>query len=218
MDFGNTGRRWRDQEGGSQDDRRSSADGRHLRSERSRQKIVRALTDMMRDGNMEPTQAEVAERAKVSFRTVSRHFDDMEALYRHCVRQIQAEILDGFLSPFEAGDWRARVDELIRRRAAAYDVILPYRVFANIRRFRSDYMRHVHEDALAFEVSSLTALLPPEVQADPVLVDALENALSFDCWARLRQGRELSFERALAVFTQTASCLLAPFDQAPGPA
>ncbi|MEO1656655.1 MAG: TetR/AcrR family transcriptional regulator [Pseudomonadota bacterium] len=204
----------RDQNRGSflLDTSRPSADGRHLRSERSRQKIVNALTEIIRDGTMEPTQAEVAERAKVSFRTVSRHFEDMESLFRLCVRQIQTELLDQFLAPFDATDWRGRVDELIRRRAEGYDVFLPYRVFAAVRRFRSDFMRHIHDDSIVFDVTSMTAVLPPEIKDDAVLVDALENALSFESWARLRQGRQLSSERALAVFRQTASSLLAPFE------
>ena len=192
--------------------RRSLPDGRHLRSERSRKKIVRALMDLMREGNMEPTQAEVAERAKVSFRTVSRHFEDMETLYRHCVRQVQDDLLGNFLSPFQATDWRERVDELIHRRADAYDVFLPYRQFARVRRFRSDYMRSLHEDDLAFEISSLKAVLPATIKEDSILVYALENALSFDCWLRLRQDRHLSTEDALQVSLRTASALL---DQTP---
>ncbi|MEO1043572.1 MAG: TetR/AcrR family transcriptional regulator [Pseudomonadota bacterium] len=183
-------------------------DGRHLRSERSRQQIVNALMELMREGNMEPTQAAVAERANVSFRTVSRHYEDMEVLYRHCVHQLQRKLLHEFLLPFESAHWRDRVDELIDRRAEAYDVFLPYRAFASVRRFRSDYMNQVVDDDVAFEVSTLDAVLPKHIHEDRVLVDALENSLSFDGWLRLRRDRQFSSEHAKAVLKRTAASLL----------
>ncbi|MEM6914103.1 MAG: TetR/AcrR family transcriptional regulator [Pseudomonadota bacterium] len=190
-----------------------SSDGRHLRSERSRQQIVNALFELMREGTMEPTQAAVAERANVSFRTVSRHFEDMEVLYRHCVHQLQRKLLHQFLLPFESNNWRDRVDELIDRRAEAYDVFLPYRAFASVRRFRSDYMNQVVDDDVAFEVSTLDAVLPEHIHEDTVLVDALENSLSFDCWLRMRRDRQFSSEQAKAVIKRTASSLLAPYKE-----
>ena len=193
----------------TQDSVRNSSDGRHLRSERSRQKIVDAMTSLVREGNFEPSQAEVAEQAKVSFRTVSRHFEDMETLYRHSLRQIQMELFDKFLAPFSASDWRGRLYEAIERRAAAYEVFRPYRVFVDLRRYRSEFMRHVSGDLLAFDVSVIKALLPKEVQEDTVLTHALENALSFESWLRLRDARNLSNDQIVTVLKRTADCLLA---------
>ncbi len=208
MSFGMTGSGDQVRATSTQDGGRNSSDGRHLRSERSRQKIVDALHSLICDGNFEPSQAEVAERAKVSFRTVSRHFEDMDTLYRHSMRQLQAELFDKFLVPFSASDWRGRLDEAIERRAVAYEVFRPFRVVVNLRKYRSEFMRHVSDDVLVFDVSVITAILPKEVQEDTALTYALENALSFESWLRLRDSRNLSEEQVVAVLKRTANSLL----------
>jgi AcrR family transcriptional regulator len=54
------------------------ADGRRQRSSRSRERIVLAMIDLIRAGEMSPAAARVAEKANVGLRTVFRHFEEME--------------------------------------------------------------------------------------------------------------------------------------------
>ena len=68
-------------------------DGRRRRSVRSRQRIVEALLGLIRDGEMHPSAAQVAQKAGVSLRTVFRHFEDMESLNREMGAIIEDEIL-----------------------------------------------------------------------------------------------------------------------------
>ena len=56
-------------------------DGRVLRGARTRSGIVQALLDLLNDGVLAPTAAQIADRAGVSVRSVFQHFADMEALY-----------------------------------------------------------------------------------------------------------------------------------------
>ena len=51
------------------------------RGERSRQRIVAALFDLVGAGVLQPTAQQVAARAGVGMRTVFRHFSEMETLY-----------------------------------------------------------------------------------------------------------------------------------------
>ena len=59
-----------------------STDGRRRRSQRSRDRIVTAMIDLVEAGAITPSAEEVAARAEVGLRSVFRHFRDMESLYR----------------------------------------------------------------------------------------------------------------------------------------
>jgi AcrR family transcriptional regulator len=54
---------------------------RTRRSERTRQRIINAVTQLVDEGNLHLRTAEIAERAEVSVRSIFRHFPDLEALY-----------------------------------------------------------------------------------------------------------------------------------------
>jgi AcrR family transcriptional regulator len=188
-----------------------SGDGRRLRSERSREQIVDAMFELIREGDMGPSAARVAERAGVGLRTVFRHFEDMDSLYREMTERIEAEIMPLALRPFQAGDWRGRLGELMTRRAGLYERIFPFRVSGNLRRFQSEFLMDNHRRVLLFERSALQAILPDELVGDPILFGALDMVLGFQCWRRLRQDQEFSAEKAEAVVALTVERLIAGY-------
>ena len=55
---------------------------------------------LVREGEMSPSAAQVAERASVGLRTVFRHFDEMEILYREIAEVTRARILPALLKPY----------------------------------------------------------------------------------------------------------------------
>jgi AcrR family transcriptional regulator len=55
--------------------------GRTRRSERTRQRIINAVTQLVDEGNPHRRTAEIAERAEVSVRSIFHHLPDLEALY-----------------------------------------------------------------------------------------------------------------------------------------
>lgn len=184
-------------------------DGRHQRSERSREKIVMALIALWGQGKMEPSQLEVAEQAKVSLRTVSRHFEDMETLYEVCVKKIESQLLDKYMAPFESQDWKDRIVELVERRMIAYEEFLPYRVFSSVHRFRSRYLQINYDHVVATEVSLSLAVLPAHLKRDEAWANAFESAVSFDVWRRMRQDRGLGRSAARAAVMAGIDALLA---------
>ena len=62
-----------------------STDGRSLRRERNRDSVIEALLTLVREGNMDPGGAEIAERAGVSHRSVFRYFDDLGDLIKTAI-------------------------------------------------------------------------------------------------------------------------------------
>jgi AcrR family transcriptional regulator len=72
----------------------SAVDGRHARSERSRQAMVDALLDLLRAGTLRPSSAQIAERAGVTQRTLFNQFGDMDSL----ITAVAARQSERFLS------------------------------------------------------------------------------------------------------------------------
>ena len=60
----------------------SQPDGRRQRSQRSREKILKAYWELMLNGDMNPSAATIAKHAGVGLRSVFRHFEDLDTLLR----------------------------------------------------------------------------------------------------------------------------------------
>ncbi len=187
---------------------REMSDGRRQRSERSRAQIIEAMFELIREGDMSPSAAKVAERAQVGLRTVFRHFEDMDSLYVEMAERINGEVMPKVLAPFEARDWRGRFFEHVERRIEIYEYVLPVRVSANLRRFQSRFLMEEYRRGLLIERSTLKALLPPEINDDPVLFSAIETTASFQTWRRLRQDSDLCPDKAAVVFRFTLERLV----------
>ncbi|HEX8790386.1 MAG TPA: TetR/AcrR family transcriptional regulator [Polyangiaceae bacterium] len=90
-------------------------DGRRERSKRTRAAIVAALTQLLDEGRIEPTAADVAKRAGVAVRSIAQHFATREelllAVAAHHSQRLEHE--DG------AGNGSATFDERLDRFVAA---------------------------------------------------------------------------------------------------
>lgn len=159
---------------------------------------------------MNPSAAQVAERARVGLRSVFRHFEDMDALYREMGARIEAEILPLVSAPFEARDWRGRLGEVLARRAHVFDRLLPYRVAGAARRFQSAYLMSDHVRMRGLESETLRAVLPKSVTGDAALFAALDHAASFETWRALRQDQGLPRKRAEEVVRRLVEGLAGP--------
>lgn len=184
-------------------------DGRHARSIATRDKIVTALLQLVRDGDVAPSAVRVAETAGVGLRTVFRHFDEMDTLYREMSEAVEAQVMPMILKPFEAPDWRGRVREMAGRRIGIYETIMPYRISASIKRFQSDFLMQGYFRQLQLERTSLHAVLPQAVIDDAPLASAIEVSISFQCWRRLRHDQGLTVEAARAVIDTLLDAVLA---------
>ncbi len=186
----------------------AAIDGRRLRSETSRLRIVEAMIALVSESPTMPPAEAVATRAGVGLRTVFRLFEDMDGLYRG-MQAVMTERLGGLLeAPVEASDWRQAVDLLIDRRSEAFEIILPLQIAADGPRMRSAALREGRARLVQGQRDALLAMLPAEVQADAELVDALELALSFEAWRRLRTDQKADIAAARAVMRRLARALL----------
>lgn len=186
-----------------------SEDGRKRRSERSREQIIEAMFDLVRQGELDPGAARIAEVANVSLRTVFRHFEEMDGLYQEMNRRVKAEVMHIVNSPFRSTNWQDKVRELVDRRAEVFERIMPFRVCGSIRRFRSDFLMQGHQEFVAMERSILLSLLPDPVRSDLALEAAFDSALGFGTWRRLRQDRGLSVDKSRETLRRLTEALIA---------
>jgi len=180
------------------------ADGRRRRGMDNRARIVAAMMEMVRADEVAPSAERVAARADVGLRTVFRHFQDMDSLYREMSLVIEGELRAIMAQPLQAPIGPERLAELIARRARCFEAIAPFRRAAEAYRHRSkflgsDYTRLVRELRVILERE-----LPPQIVSDPMKLEALDLLLSFEAWARLRREQGLSIERAQAVVETAA--------------
>jgi AcrR family transcriptional regulator len=99
-------------------------DGRTLRRTRNRTAVITALLDMIREGDLHPGAAEIAERAGVSHRSIFRYFDDLDDLVRTAIDQAFQDA--GPLSRITdigRGTLEDRVRVYVDERLALYDYV-----------------------------------------------------------------------------------------------
>jgi AcrR family transcriptional regulator len=173
-----------------------SEDGRRVRGAENRRKIVEAMLALIGEGAIAPGAEEVAARAEVGLRTVFRHFDDMDSLYREISARMNEELMPIAAVPLPEGDVRARLVELGNRRARVFERMMPFKIAADVHKHRSVFLTEEHAGIAAFMRKSLIEVLGPKLARDKQRLEALDMLLSFDAWRRLRVDQNLSAAQA----------------------
>jgi AcrR family transcriptional regulator len=184
-----------------------SVDGRHARSERSRQAMVDALLDLLREGNLRPSSAQIAERAGVTQRTLFNQFGDMESLV-NAVAARQVQRFADLLPRAGSGDLEDRVasycgglehllEETMHVRWAVVSNPNLTLTGARVARGAAEFMRGQLQEAFSEELSRL-----PEEEQD-ILLDMLELETDPIVWRLRRTQQELSPDEARVVLERS---------------
>jgi AcrR family transcriptional regulator len=102
----------------------ATTDGRQLRRERNREAVVEALLDLYRDGVLQPSSEEIAERSGLSPRSLFRYFDDVEDLIRAAIGRQQERVIP--LIPIDAGPdapLETKVTALVEQRFRLFETV-----------------------------------------------------------------------------------------------
>jgi AcrR family transcriptional regulator len=178
---------------------RPEPDGRRRRSQDSRRRIVVAMIELVREGDLAPSAEAVAARAGVGRRTVFRLFSDMEGIFRE-IHHIMREKVEPVRSIPLVGDTpEARLHALIERRVLFFEEIMWVSAAAIIHRHGSQVLQADHA-AIQKELRGIMlAILPPRIAANAELCEALDAIMSIDMWRRLRLEQKLSTAGATAL-------------------
>lgn len=192
----------------------TALDGRARRAERSRDAIVRALFELIGEGEAQPTAQQVAERAAVGLRSVFRHFADMDTLYAEVDQRVQDEARALVREPPHEGSVAERVLVLVAHRAAFYEAVAPYKRAGDLGRRRSPFLQRRHARMVRELRERRVSALPELARAPESVAEALDLVLSFEAWDRLRTDQKLSRERAKAALETAALALVASLPRA----
>jgi len=182
-------------------DETAVADGRRLRSERSRDAIINAALQLVQEGVLVPTAQQISDQAGVGIRTFFRHFEYMESLFA----AIDAHVRDSNEFSFERherqGTLGERLENAVQHRANAYDRIKNVVLSTQAQLWRSDtlvknYARDQRKLRLDMEAwLPELKLLPREKR------EAVDAITSFEMWHRLRSHQGLSKKASAEVIT-----------------
>ena len=184
------------------------SDGRINRSVVTRKKIVTALTALVYEGHLTPTAEQVAQRAEVGLRTVFRHFDDMDSLYREISLDLEAQVAPLLHVRLKAPTWKERVLESIDLRIEIYDRVASHHLAAQVHRHQSPYLAQNLLDTAKLQRDRLQRLMPTDAKKHSRLLEALDLVMSLDAWTRLRREQRLSTADARKVVRLAVTALL----------
>ncbi len=187
----------------------NTQDGRALRGARNRERIVEALLELVREGELLPTAEQVSQRAGVGTRTVFRHFDDMESLNSEVQAAIKLEIDPLLTEPRATGSLQQRTRAMIQRRIAIFERIAPFMRSGDIQRWNTPFLQRTYADDTRRLRADLLKWLPELDGTDDDRLEALDLFTSFEAWNRLRVDQRLGRERTQEVIEAAALALLA---------
>ena len=183
-------------------------DGRTLRSLRTREAIVDATIGLLEEGDLRPTAPRVAERAKVSVRSVFQHFDDLETLHASVAERLVDRVAVLVLPVAPDLPLGERLDRFVHQRVLLLEVVTPIRRAADVHGPFSREITARLRDGQAFLRAELERTFEPELRAagttrDEVL-DSLDSVLSWATWEGLRNGLGRDQEAAERVVRRLA--------------
>lgn len=189
-------------------DASARTDGRAARRVDTRRRIVDALVALIHEGQLTPTAESVAGRAAVGLRTVFRHFEDMDTLYREIRIDLDVLLQPLLQARLTGATWQQRVLQSIEHRADIYERLAALHVAAQVHRHESTFLAEDLMASARLQRQMLQRLLPARIGRAGALLEALDLALSIESWVRLRREQGLSRDQACAVMQRTATALM----------
>jgi AcrR family transcriptional regulator len=195
------------------DPKRTQNDGRIRRSERTRQAIVEAYLDLLREKQKPPTAPVIARRAACSTRSVYHHFSGLHTLSLAAADDGLEQALAQAAVPNVDDDLRTRLKVQVETGATICERWLPLwrallrheresrKLAIRIKRIRAAMVARL-EVAYSPELSTLS-----EAERIQLLV-ALEVLTDFESWGRMRESLGLSIEAARDIWINAIGRML----------
>ncbi|WP_199556233.1 TetR/AcrR family transcriptional regulator [Sandaracinobacteroides hominis] len=184
------------------------SDGRRRRSADSRRRIIEAMLELVREGDISPSADAVAARAGVGRRTVFRLFSDMEGVYREMHAVMREKVAPVRDAPLVGETASAKVHALVDRRARFFEEVLPLMVAAGVHRPRSTVLQNDHALIQRELRNILSELLDEQILSNREMVESLDMLLSIDVWRRLRLEQRLTVAQATSILHMLVTALL----------
>jgi TetR/AcrR family transcriptional regulator of autoinduction and epiphytic fitness len=191
----------------------NDTDGRKLRGARTRERIIRAVVDLAREGELHPPARLVADRAGVSLRNVYHHFSDIVTMRETALRSETDRHFETFPTLDRDTPLEERIATLAAQCSALFETTAPLRKAlsadpeaaeqsaTSVKEWRRTTRQKLRR---AFE-----AELPSDKRARREVLDALDLATSWGNWLFLRDILGRSPSEAAAVVERSISGIFA---------
>lgn len=186
----------------------AKVDGRRLRSDRSRQVIVESMLYLIEQGNLTPTAQQVANHAKVGIRSVFRHFEDMEAIFK-TADDLWRKGLDENLQTLDAQlPLAERIKQVAEQRGTSYENNNNILKSTATRRWKSAFLQQNYAIIQTKIRTDILRSLPEIEQLSNNKKEAILGILSFEYWDRLRDHQSLSAEASIDLISELLQGLI----------
>lgn len=183
-------------------------DGRTARSERTRNAIIDAQLQLIREGDLRPTADRIAKQAGVSLRALWSHFADMEALLAESGRRV-LELRDAAHRPISPKlPLAERVDAYCKQRARLLEQIGPTAKAAALKEPFSEALQRYRRLHVARVHDELSVLFAAEIAGNDELLNAMTAASMWPMWSTWREVMGLPVAAARATLARTIRALL----------
>jgi AcrR family transcriptional regulator len=178
-------------------------DGRHLRRDQNRDAVVDALVALFEEGNLQPSSAEIAERAGLSSRSLFRYFDDIDDLNRAAIDR-QLTLARPLLDPDVSADdpLAVRIERLVETRARMFGTIAPAARAARVSAHRRPVVGSQLTQGRAYLRAQVLELF------GPAHLPAIDVLCSFESYELLRFDQKLSRAKTVSALTAALTALL----------
>lgn len=188
-------------------------DGRHLRVERNRSKIIQAMLELIRETGEVPTADVIAERAEVSRRSVFRLFEDRASLLRSTFEHMYTRVVEQYPFPdLTELEPRDKLRGLIGYLGWIYERVTPFRRISETLAGDCDVLqaeRDRFQTVFGVDMrNTFRDIFPGVTASSEIIRDSLMTAMSWSAWHFLRTERGRSIEHTKAVMLHSVSTLL----------
>ena len=191
----------------------SQSDGRLRRSAQTRQALIDAYLELLRENQKPPTAQEIAKRAGCSVRSIFERFSDLLTLSLAAADYAFEQAMIQAVVPNVDADLHTRLKSQLETRAAICEMWLP--LWRALLRYRSE------SEDLAIRIKRIRAAMSArlalmygrelstlsELDRTQLLI-ALDILTDFESWGRLREDHGLSIEAARDVWINAVGRLL----------
>jgi AcrR family transcriptional regulator len=192
-----------------------NADGRRIRSARTKARIIEAFLELLREGNVNPRVGEIANRAGCAVRSIHERFVSVNELHGTAADYAMNQAIA--LAPLANvdADRQTRISTQVRTRAGTCERTLHLWRMLLAGQGSSPVLRDKVTVARKMIGLRLEAMYRPELATLPAaerskLLVTLEALTAFESWELMRVYHEMSFDDACGIWVRAIDRLLPP--------
>jgi AcrR family transcriptional regulator len=186
---------------------KNKTDGRLERSKKSRDLIIKAMRDLIDEGILSPTAQQVAETAQVGIRTVFRHANDMETLFKLITKANTKRRTKYFLKASSSGSLEERIEKLADSRAEGYKEMQNFILATASSEWRYKFLHNQYKKTIKKLKKNLHEWLPEMSKLSDEKQEMIEAIMSFEFWYRLKIHQNNSSKKTIEIIANQTKAL-----------